>query len=108
MAKNDKKLKLKKSWGEQKVETFNFSLIESYFRNKDNSKFFQEISDKTANDIDLTELFMFVDRTHSKIGQQYLYNKLRIIDSNSNFTEQENLIGECKLNCVSKRIVLNY
>jgi Mismatch repair ATPase (MutS family) len=92
MAKNDKKLKLKRSWGELKVETFNFSLIESYFRNNDNSMFFQEISDKTANDIDFPELFVFVDRTHSKIGQQYLYNKLRIIDLNSNFTEQENLI----------------
>ena len=51
------------------------------------------MSDKTCNDLDFNELFKFLDRTTSKIGQQFLYNTLRTIPSNSDkFTEQEKLI----------------
>ncbi len=41
------------------------------------------LSDKTCNDMDFEELFMFIDRTRSKEGQQYLYKKLRVIPLNS-------------------------
>ncbi|WP_372751542.1 hypothetical protein [Labilibaculum sp.] len=67
------------SFGELKDSSFNFDLIEKYFRNKDHSKSLQVISDKTCDDLDFEELFMFLDRTHSKPGQQYLYDKLRVI-----------------------------
>jgi len=69
------------SFGKLKDDSFNFELIERYFRHKDNSDAFQIISDKTCNDLDFQELFMFLDRTNSKIGQQFLYNKLRLIPS---------------------------
>ncbi len=75
--------RLKATYGELKDDSFNFELIEKYFRNKDNSEAFQVLSDKTCNDLDLHELYMFIDRTNSMVGQQYLYNKIRTIPSNS-------------------------
>ena len=74
-----KKEKLLNEFGNLKVDSFDFEYIESYFRKKDHSTAFQTLSDKTCNDLDFQELFMFTDRTNSKAGQQYLYNKLRTI-----------------------------
>ncbi len=87
--------KLLEEFGTLKDDTFDFEMIECYFRKKDNSDAFQTISDKTCNDLDFQELFMFIDRTSSKVGQQYLYNKLRTISSDSQEnTSQEPLIGD--------------
>jgi len=77
--KRKNKEKLLSEFGNLKVDSFDFEHIESYFRKKDHSTAFQTLSDKTCNDLDFQELFMFIDRTNSKTGQQYLYNKLRTI-----------------------------
>jgi hypothetical protein len=95
MFETKKKIKqrLIKSFGEIKDDPFYFDSIEKYFRNKDQSGVLQELSDKTCNDLDFNELFKFVDRTTSKIGQQFLYNTLRTIPLNSDkLIEQEKLI----------------
>ncbi len=82
-------------FGNLKDEYFNFELIEKYFRNKDHSDAFQVISDKTCKDLDFQEVFMFLDRTNSKIGQQFLYNQLRTIPNNSSNNKQsENIIHQ--------------
>lgn len=87
--------KLKASFGTIKEDGFNFELIGKYFRNKDNSDSFQVLSDKTCNDLDFEELFMFIDRTESKVGQQFLYNTLRTIPLNSKQNElNEKIINE--------------
>ncbi|MFT5749917.1 MAG: hypothetical protein ACI93S_001190, partial [Ancylomarina sp.] len=70
------------SFGKIKEDAFNFDLVEKYFRNKKHENSFQVLSDKTCQDLDFDELFMFLDRTQSKVGQQYLYNKLRNIPPN--------------------------
>ncbi|MDM8160875.1 hypothetical protein QUH73_13710 [Labilibaculum sp. K2S] len=86
---------LKASFGKLKDKSYNFELIEKYFRNKDHSASFQELSDKTCNDLDFDELFMFLDRTNSKVGQQYLYNRLRVIPIDSKNVElDEELINQ--------------
>ncbi len=72
--------RLKETFGKTKDDSFDFDMITKYFRNKDNSKSYQVLSDRTCNDLDFDDLFMFIDRTNSEIGQQYLYNKLRNID----------------------------
>jgi hypothetical protein len=77
--KNNNREKFLKEFGKLKEDSFVFEQIEKYFRNKDNSSAFQILSDKTCNDLDFQELFMFFDRTTSKVGQQFLYNKLRCI-----------------------------
>jgi hypothetical protein len=74
--------RLHAAFGNVKKETFDFDLIENYYAKKNNSEAAQVISDRTCNDLDFHELFKFVDRTHSKVGQQYLYNKLRTIPLN--------------------------
>jgi hypothetical protein len=78
--------------GDVKDENFNFQLIEYYFKHK-NKTDAHIVNDKTINDIDFYELFEYIDRTHSKIGQQYLFDKLLTIDHNPNFDEQESLIN---------------
>lgn len=80
------------TFGNLKNDTFDFEQIESYFRNKDNSSAFQVLSDKTCNDLDFQELFMFVDRTGSRVGQQYLYNRLRTIPSNNDDTSRDEVL----------------
>ena len=87
--------RLIKSFGKVKDDSFNFDFIEKYFRNKDQSGAFQVLSDKTCNDLDFNELFMFVDRTTSKVGQQFLYNTLRAVPPGADkFIEQERFIEQ--------------
>lgn len=77
------KEKLLSEFGHLKSDSFDFEYIDSYFRKKNHSTAFQTLSDKTCNDLDFHELFMFIDRTNSKVGQQFLYNKLRNISADS-------------------------
>ena len=79
-------------WNARKTEDFHFELIEHYFKNKDNSAAFQTVNDQLMNDIDFYDLFSFIDRTSSKIGQQYLYNQLLVINNRLRFEEQEAII----------------
>ena len=87
--------RLMESFGKVKTDSPYFESVERYFRNKDHSEVFQVLSDKTCNDLDFNELFMFVDRTTSKVGQQFLYNTLRSIPPDgNNFTKQELIIEQ--------------
>jgi hypothetical protein len=72
---------LLKNWGKQKEkEYFNFYVIKQYFENNiHKNKSYHLISERTSIDLDLDEIFKFIDRTSSKIGQQYLYFKIRTI-----------------------------
>lgn len=74
---------LTKNWGLPKPKSsFNFYLIRKYFDNKiKNHTFYHVISENTFEDLDLEEVFKLIDRTTSKIGQQYLYFKLRTLTS---------------------------
>ena len=71
---------------------FNFDLIEHYFKRKEHPDAFQVVGDQLINDIDFYEFFCFFDRTHSTIGQQYLFNQLLTINIQPHFEEQERLI----------------
>ena len=83
------------TFGKIKSEAFNFILIGRFFTKKDNTAAYHTISDKTCNDLDFEELFMFLDRTTSKVGQQYLYSSLRTIDHpTKSFEVQENIIDK--------------
>lgn len=81
--KRNKRIKknLVENWGLPKKEKyFDFELINLFFINHKSPKnLFQTISDNTWKDLDFDEIFRFIDRTTSKIGQQYLYYKLRTI-----------------------------
>ena len=74
--KNKKAIEqIRTNWGKPKTESFYFGGIRSFFEIFDNNKFHQ-LSEQTINDIDFYSLFKFIDRTTSKVGQQFLFKKL--------------------------------
>lgn len=85
MFKSKKKVKdqLLKSYFKIKSETFYFDRIGRYFYGKNQEDTYQVISDRTYQDLDLDEVFMYLDRTVSNVGQQYLYSALRTIPRDS-------------------------
>jgi hypothetical protein len=64
-----------------KTTSFNFRHIAQYFLLSDKSGVLQSISERTNQDLDLDEVFKFIDRTSSSVGQQYLYYLLGSIPS---------------------------
>lgn len=82
---------LSATFGDLKNERFNFEQIAKYFWKKEKHTSFQRLSNKTCADLDFEELFMFVDRTKSKVGQQFLYDRLRTIptDNTDNIVHQK-------------------
>ncbi len=95
--------RLKESFGKLKDESFDFETIGKYFRNKNHQGVYQVLSDKTCKDLDFDELFAFLDRTNSKVGQQYLYNTLRCITvGNANTKLNEELILQLSYDAESR------
>ncbi|WP_034921633.1 MutS-related protein [Gillisia sp. CAL575] len=91
---------LEEIWGKPKNEkNFDFNLIDQFYNNHNSQKgIFQSISNTTWTDLDLDDIFKFIDRTTSKIGQQYLYYKLRTISGVSELNRFGNLTEIFKLN----------
>ena len=76
---NKKRENLIKDFGNLKDDSFDFNFIDRYFRKKDHADAYQVLSDKTCADLDFCDLFQLIDRTNSQVGQQFLYDKLRVI-----------------------------
>lgn len=72
---------LNENWGERNQdEHYDFSKIGRYFENNTHkAEAYNLITDKCNIDLDLDDVFTCIDRTTSKIGQQYLYFKMRTI-----------------------------
>ena len=66
---------LRNGWGKIKSGPFTFEAIEKY-ATQSGGNGFHRLSTQTLNDIDFLDLFSFIDRTTSKIGQQFLFNQL--------------------------------
>lgn len=88
ISKNKLLAELKANAGKIKQETFNFDKIGRFFLLSDQDEFHQVISDRTFQDLDMNEVFMFIDRTTSKVGQQFLYHVLRTIPRNKSRTDK--------------------
>lgn len=85
---------LKSAFGKIKDEDFEFSMIEKYHTGKpDDLNTFQRLSDQVWNDLDMDLFFYFIDRTNSKVGQQYLYHKIKNIELNQDFDAYERIIS---------------
>jgi DNA mismatch repair ATPase MutS len=82
--------RLRHDWGEPKNDSFNFNLIGKYADTQDADKF-HNLTDQTLDDIDFFGLFAFIDRTTSKVGQQFLFRKL-LHPSNAKASELENWV----------------
>ncbi|MBX2955605.1 MAG: DNA mismatch repair protein MutS [Cyclobacteriaceae bacterium] len=76
---------IRTGWGNPKKESFDFDSISKYADTIKESKF-HRLTNQTIEDIDFYGLFAFIDRTTSKVGQQFLYKKL--LEPTSNTTDQ--------------------
>lgn len=66
---------LRSQWGKPKEENIDVDGIRRYAdAAKGNS--FHQITEQTIHDIDFYKIFSFVDRTTSRVGQQFLFKKL--------------------------------
>ena len=66
---------IRAAWGNSKTEFFNFDGIKNYSEEVKGNNF-HHLTEQTINDIDFYGLFEFIDRTTSKVGQQFLYRKV--------------------------------
>jgi DNA mismatch repair ATPase MutS len=69
------KKKLENNWGKAIDKNRKFYAIEKYvaFNNDLNC---YKLTEQTLTDIDIENLFGYLDRTHTTIGQQYLFSKI--------------------------------
>jgi DNA mismatch repair ATPase MutS len=82
---------IRTAWGNPKKELFAFDSICKYADTVKENKF-HRLTDQTIEDVDFYGLFQFIDRTTSKVGQQFLYKK--ILEPTNNTTDQsEELIN---------------
>ena len=81
--------KIRKAWGNANTGSKDFNLIETFSQLTTTSAF-HTLNTQTINDIDIQDLFTFIDKTNSKIGQQYLYNKLITPTNNIEALEKYN------------------
>jgi len=65
--------RIKNKWGRPVNARRNFKMIAAYLNGIDDPA---RLSTAIADDLDLNNIFNFIDRTNSKPGKQYLYKKL--------------------------------
>lgn len=88
LSKKDKELL--QNYHKVKTEQFDFERIESHHVKCSNDDF--QISEQTFEDLSFDELFMFLDRTISKIGQQHFFNSFQSTRLSPKTVERETLI----------------
>jgi hypothetical protein len=81
--RNGKRHEILQNYRRAKKTTFDFEKIVLFFSHADHADAHQVISYRTLQDLDFEELFMYLDRTCSRIGQQLLYSLLRTIPGNN-------------------------
>ena len=81
---------IRTAWGNPKNESFDFNNISKYADTIKVNKF-HRLTDQTIEDIDFYGLFAFIDRTTSKVGQQFLFKKI-IEPANNTVDQSERLI----------------
>ena len=69
---------IKANWGLPIDRKADFNLIGRYLKA---NRGINDLSEATANDLDLDAIFKYIDRTSSKPGQQYLYKTLHTINT---------------------------
>lgn len=66
---------IRASWGNAKTDSFHFEGIKKY-ADAVNKNSFHRLTNQTVEDIDFYQLFAFIDRTTSRVGQQFLFKKI--------------------------------
>ncbi len=93
--KKKAKKKIRENYGKLKDEDFSFELIRRYYDRNNAEKCSQDVSEKVCGDLNFEDLFKYVDRTVSPVGQQYMYNRMRKVPEGANyFSDFEYLVSE--------------
>lgn len=85
--------KLLKYKSQKSDKFYDFKLIRRYFDNNGISSSFQNIPDNIANDLDIDNVFVRIDRTSSKIGRQFLYSKIRNISHHKELSAFDDIVS---------------
>ncbi len=75
------KQQIRETFGKIKTEDFDLDAIRRY-ADRNSKESFQTLSEKTCNDLNFDDLFIYVDRTSSRVGQQCLYDRMHRIPTN--------------------------
>lgn len=73
-------------------ENFDFNAIGYYALNKPEATALEKADDRTLQDLDFKDLFVYLDRTSSRIGQQFLYDRFLYPYVGYDFEKQERTI----------------
>lgn len=84
---------LKAKWGLPRFINRNFFQIAKYHTEKKQAGSAYVISDRTRTALNFTDLFSFLDRTVSRVGQQWLYNRLSSYTRNEEVRGREEMIS---------------
>lgn len=76
---------IKDRWAKPKFAYRNFDGISRYLTT---CNIVSDISAGTGGDLDIEDLFSFIDRTNSKPGQQYLYKKIHCLKPSESYFER--------------------
>lgn len=68
--------KIRSTWGHPKKDPIPFDRVEQYADVMMARQGFHQLSRQTLEDIDFYQMFAFLDRTSSSVGQQFLFHKL--------------------------------
>jgi hypothetical protein len=90
--------RLQAQWGKTKNTTFNFYQIARYHARRTFEPLTHLLSERTLAALDFSELFGFLDRTVSRVGQQYLFSRLAAYDRDENRNEFEQIIHHASIN----------
>ncbi|WP_339752893.1 MutS-related protein [Algoriphagus aquimarinus] len=63
----------------KKSDSLDFDRISKYYQQVSKSGFFQDVSVKLWNDLGMDEVFLRIDYTLTKYGEQFLYYSLRLV-----------------------------
>lgn len=99
-----KRLKyLREAWAKPVERYRNFDFISFYHNAVSKSAGQEVIDDKTWNDLEMEKLFSYMDRTTSSIGQQYLFNTLRVYEKDpADLKKRLSLISYMRENATSR------
>ncbi|WP_439489203.1 MutS-related protein [Algoriphagus sp.] len=67
----------------KKSSDLDFDRISKYYNQTEKTGFFQNVSSKLWNDLGMDEVFLRIDHTLTKYGEQYLYSSLRLVKEGS-------------------------
>jgi hypothetical protein len=81
---------IRAAWGNPKANSFYFNGIRTY-ADIVQENCFHKLTEQTIDDIDFFGLFAFIDRTTSKVGQQFLFKKM-IEPTNNVVNQSEELV----------------